>query len=197
MQIKSAQMNHPVRAVAVGLSLVSTLLGARVVQAECLGLGLPPPEDLNICRTLAEDLIIPPVLRLEPMCNLSGFECLIAPHCCVPGACLAFPECVATEQIVEVAEQVFHAGDLYCGVQELGPEQLMSDLVSRRIPDPVTLSTGGANSILYKHAGAYIDELECKGIDLGRFKDIVRGMMSEPGFPKRATSRTRPFPSSH
>lgn len=161
---------------------VSTIAGS--ARAECVGLSVPPPEELNICRTLIEDLVIPPVIRFEPTCNIEGAECLILPHCCVPGACLGFPECVITEEIIERAEQVIHAGDTYCSVEEVTGHSLLVDFVNKRIADPTELLSGGVNSVVFRSVGAELDEIECRDASgLGNFKEIVRGFMAEMGYP--------------
>lgn len=162
----------------------ASLLGAvRPAHAECLGLAPPPPADVNICRTLVEDLLIPPVVTLEPTCDISGAECLLLPHCCVPGVCLAAPECVVTKEVIKAAGYVAHAGDVYCGPQEISADHLVSDIVNQRIPDLTTLSTGGINSALYQQVGPYIDQLECGARGLGGFKSIAATLRAEEGFP--------------
>jgi hypothetical protein len=166
-----------------GLTIALLSLGASsAAHAECLGIPLPEPQQLNICRELVEDLVVPPVVSLEPNCDL-GLFCALTPHCCIPGACLAFPECVVTKEVVKAAGYVAHAGDVYCGLQDISPEQLVSDLVDDRIPDPTTIATGGVNSVLYTVAGAYVDTLECKASALGSFKNIAKTIMTLPGFP--------------
>ncbi len=154
-----------------------------VPQVECNTPLIPPPKDLNVCRTLVEDLILPPVVTAQPSCTVSGLECAFLPHCCVPGVCLTFPECVTTKQVAEGAKILAHAGEVYCGPQEITPEHFMEDVENDRFPDPVTLSTGGLNSVLYTVAGSYVDMLECKGQPLS---DTVRAaaaaVMSLPGF---------------
>jgi hypothetical protein len=171
------------------VAVIGIIVSAENARAECRGLTVPPPEDLNVCRSLVEDLVIPPVIRLEPTCNIEGAECLLLPHCCVPGACLGFPECVITEQIIEKAEQVFHAGDTYCDVDEVSGHQLLVDFIDKRIADPATLATGGASSVIVKHAGAELDEIACKhAIGLEGFKEIVHGFMALSDFPGDAFS---------
>lgn len=149
---------------------------------------LPPPKDLNICRALVEDLVLPPVVTLQPQCNVNGIECVFLPHCCVPGACLGFPECVTTKQVVEAAKVIAHAGETYCGVQEITPEHFVTDVVNDRFPDQTTLSTGGANSLLYTVAGSYIDYLECSAQPLsGNVRDTVGRVMGLSSFPNLFT----------
>jgi hypothetical protein len=169
----------------VGIAGMITSLSSPA-RAECLGLGLPPPADLNICRQLVEDLLIPPVVRFEPYCKVSGFGCFTRPHCCVPGACLLSPSCVAMQQIEEVAGYVVHAGDLYCGVQELAPEQVLSDLIADRFPDPGPLSEGG---FLVDVAAAYVDGLECRASALSpALFAALNVIMATPGFPDAFTN---------
>jgi hypothetical protein len=123
--------------------------------------------------------------QIGATCNIEGIECALAPHCCVPGACLACPECIVTEQLVEVAEQVYHAGDVYCDLKEINAQTLMSDLVNHRVADPTSLSTGGLSSVLVRHAGAYLDTLECQAsaTDLKSFRDIAYGFAGLSDFP--------------
>jgi hypothetical protein len=172
-----------------GMTLGSLLFGgASPTRAECLGLSLPPPQQLNICRKLIEDLTVPPVFSLDPTCNVSGLECLLLPECCVPGACLGLPECVVTKQVVQTAGYIAHAGDVYCGTQDISPEQLVSDLANDRLPDLTTLATGGVNSVLYKFAGAYVDSLECKASGIGSFRTVAESIMMLDGFPNKFTT---------
>jgi hypothetical protein len=177
-----------VYAASLGAILGSLLFGmAPQAHAECLGIPLPEPKQLNICRTLIEDLVVPPVITAQLTCNVSGFECIFLPECCVPAACLALPECFTTEQVVQAASYIAHAGDLYCGTQDISPEQLVSDLANDRIPDVTSLSTGGLNSVLYESAGAYIDTLECQASELGGFKSVATVLMTQPDFPQKFT----------
>jgi hypothetical protein len=175
---------HPSARRATGLAILVALLAPSLrADAECLGLEIPAPKDLNVCRQLVEDLVVPPVVSFKPNCNISGFECLALPHCCLPGACLAFPECVVTDKVIEAAGYIAHAGDVYCGVQEISAEHLVDDIVNNRLPDPVQLATGGADSVLYTHAGAYLDTLECGASELPpNFADAIRIVMGLSGF---------------
>jgi hypothetical protein len=145
---------------------------------------IPPPKDLNVCRTLVEDLILPPVITAQPSCTVSGAECIFLPHCCVPGVCLTFPECVTTKQVSEGVKILAHSGEVYCGPQEITPEHFLQDLENNRFPDLTTLSTGGINSVLFTVAGSYIDGLECKAPALpDSVKNAARVVMSMQGFP--------------
>lgn len=170
---------------AAGVLMLTSF--ARPVHAECLGLSPPPPADLNICRQLVEDLVIPPVVTLEPYCKVSGWwRCLAAPHCCTPGVCLLSPECVGMRQVEQVAGYVVHAGDLYCGVQELAPEQLLADFIADRFPDPGVLTLGGP---LVSVASAYVDGLECRAAELSpALVDALNVVMAAPGFNEAFTS---------
>jgi hypothetical protein len=171
------------RYVIFAAATASLLAAPAAVHAECLGLTPPKPQQLNICRALVEDLLVPPVVTLDPTCGISGIECLALPHCCVPGVCLGFPECVVTKEVIKAAGYVAHAGDVYCGVQDIEPDQLISDLVNDRIPDPTTLASGGTNSVLYTIAGAYVDGLECSAKRLpDSFGGLAQVVMSWPGF---------------
>ena len=168
------------------IALASAIMAGEA-HAECKGLTVPPPEELNVCRTLVEDLVIPPVVRLEPTCNIEGVECALLPHCCAPGACLGFPECVITEEVIERAEQVIHAGETYCSVEEVTGHSLIVDFVNKRIQDPTDFVSGGSSSVVFRHIGAELDEIECQhGKELGRFKEIVDGFMALHDFPRGA-----------
>jgi hypothetical protein len=146
------------------------------------------PRDLNVCRYLIEELLVPAAVVPHLKCDIDGLECLALPHCCVPGACLAFPECVVTEQVVSAAEYVVHAGDVYCGLQEVSAEHLLDDLKNDRITDLAQITTGGLNSTLYTVAGSYIDALSCGAQELpAAFADVVRSVMTLPGFPSAFT----------
>lgn len=167
------------------IALTGLLTAAGAAHAECKNIPLPPPQDLNICRQLIEDLVVPPVLDFQLSCDVGTVGCFVLPHCCVPGSCLAFPECVVEEQVVKAAGYVAHAGEVYCGVQNLNGEKLFADIANKRIQDKdlVTLSTGGANSFLYKHVGAYLDSLECNARPLPpTLAGIARILMTMPGF---------------
>jgi hypothetical protein len=169
------------RSALTAASAASVLVGlTSVAHASCLGLAPPAPADLNICRTLVQDLIIPPVVSFTPFCNVSGARCFLRPHCCLPVLCLAAPDCVITKRVEEVAGYIVHAGDLYCGLQELSPEQLLSDLVADRFPAPDLVNHAGP---LTDVARAYLDRLECSATPLSPpLIAALRAVMGSAGF---------------
>jgi hypothetical protein len=171
-----------IRAVLTAASVAGVLAGSTsIAQATCLGLGPPAPADLNICRQLVEDLIIPPVVSTSTSCYVKGWlACGLRPHCCMPVACLTFPDCVLTKRVEEVAGYIVHAGDLYCGLQELSPDQLLSDLVANRFPAPDLVNQAGP---LTDVARAYLDRLECGATPISpALFDVLRTVMNTPGF---------------
>jgi hypothetical protein len=186
--LRRSVTRHAMWAATLSATAFSVVLAMpRQTHAECLGIPLPEPQELNICRTLIEDLVVPPVISSQLTCDVSGFECIFLPECCIPAACLGLPECVTTQQIVQAASYVAHAGDLYCGTQDITPENLVTDIENNRIPDLTSLSTGGTNSVLYAAAGAYIDTLECQASALGGFKSVATVLMMQPDFPQKFT----------
>ena len=180
---------HSSRRLTVAFSLAASLAligSAQPALSACLGLALPTPKTTNVCERLTEELFVPPVFREERRCLFSGFECLFAPHCCVPGACLVSPSCYATARVIETAGYLLHAGDLYCDFREVDPEEMISKLTEGLYPDTADLVTGGTSSLFYQVASAHIDTMECSADGLNNsLKDVIWELMRNSPFAER------------
>jgi hypothetical protein len=186
MNLSRALRSPRKRAVASGLAASLALIGiAQPVLSACLDLALPTPKTTNVCERLTEELFIPPVFREERRCQISGFQCFFLPHCCVPGACLTAPSCYVTERVLEAVGYWLHAGDLYCDLREIDPEEMISKLKEGLYPDIADLVTGGLSSIFYQAASAHIDIMECSADGLNNtLKDVIWELMRNSPFPE-------------
>jgi hypothetical protein len=163
----------------IGLSILGAaasigMFGAKA-EAACLGLTFPPPESLNICKTLLTDLVVPPVKS----CGHCGWW---TPECCLPGSCLAFPECT----IITAAGYIKSAGDLYCNTQDINRATFISDVRNSlyRANGSVTLASGGTSSPLFMIGGYYVDVLECAASTLStNLQDVVKQIATLPNAP--------------
>ena len=159
--------------IALGITF---LMAPELSRAECRGLDLPPPQTLNICETLIEDLLVPG--GTEVFCDVPWYA---PPHCHVPGACHVDPVCKSFERIQEVASILLHAGDLYCDPREVEAEEIVEKVAMDLYADTTALTTGGASSILFKVANVHIDFIECNAAPLSpALKDVIANVVADP-----------------
>src|SRR5258708_6418591 len=76
--------------------------------------------ELNVCEVLVEDLLIPPQTVEVNECIKNWRLLLVLPQCVFP-TCKLHPECVITRTVVVAAEQLLHAGDVNCSVDDIDP----------------------------------------------------------------------------
>lgn len=122
---------------------------------------LPPneysePSGINVCEILLEDLIIPAITADVDEClDFDFLECAAAtaaghPDCCIPGACLLDPFCYFTHPVVVVAEQIYHAGDLYCAFRSPREylEKILNGTINTAEQWAAFIQTGGLTGLL-------------------------------------------------
>ena len=166
--------------------LLCTLLFGMVpgmARAECLGLGMPAPQQTNVCETLVENLVVP--AHTELFCDIDTWELAFLPWCAAPGACFVDPTCITFQQTKEIAETIYYAGDLYCDFREVDPEEMIEKLGNGLYTDTVKLTTGGTSSILFNVAEAHIDTLSCSADYLSsNLKDVIDHIAVESPWPR-------------
>jgi hypothetical protein len=117
---------------------------ARADLDSCLETFVPPPQNLNICERLIEELTVERVVPHETKsCDWSAAECAIGffggtPECCLPHACDIDPACYTIHTINETVQYVYHAGDVYCDPREVSAQDLLTKFSRRLLVDPKT-----------------------------------------------------------
>lgn len=110
----------------------------------------------NVCEILLDDLVIPAVTHEVDEClSFDFWDCALGaasghPDCCIPGSCLLDPFCYVSHTVTDVAEQVYHKGDIYCDFRS--PEEYLERILNGSISSVeewgTFIATGGLSGLI-------------------------------------------------